>query len=187
MPQLIDLRIGASKDIRIWHRGYSTLSISATGKTKQGKPVVVYAHVPNYFSNPENIKKAWKNLIYGAGIIPVNEFQKLLDLEDKVNVFVVDYNTLKRSKRGIIPLKDALKHPQTIPFIGGIERAETYLARHKEVWGEKIGILYSDVLDDLPRGCLLDMYIDELSYSGLNETGCFIGLPTKDTTLKSKF
>ena len=39
---------------------------------------------------------------------------------------------------------------QTIPFLGGREIAERYLVKHKEVYGDRIGILYSDDLKNQP-------------------------------------
>lgn len=120
MPSIADVRIEVSEDEIVWKNWYCSPGVRATGRTKQGNAVVVYAHVPNYFSNPDNIKEAKrKGLINGAGIMPDKEFQRLLDLEDDKDIFVVDYNKLKSSESGVIQLKDALKHPQTIPFLGG--------------------------------------------------------------------
>jgi len=156
MPSVIDTRILADKQARIWQVWWGTPSVRATGRTRQGNAVVVYAHIPNYFSNPENIETAIrKGLRNGAGVMPQSEFQRLLDLEDNENVFVVDYKELRDSTSNAIYLKDALKHPQTIPFVGGEKRAENYLERHKEVYGNKIGIWHSDDLADEPRGRVL--------------------------------
>lgn len=177
MPSFTDMRIEAPKDAIIWQNWYCTPSIKVTGRTEGRKMVVVYAHVPNYFSNPDNIKDKWKGLANGAGIMPDKEFQGLLDLEDNKNIFVVDYKILRNSESGVILLKDAIKHPQTIPFLGGKERAERYLERHKEVDGEKIGIFYSDDLHDRPFGRLL--FIGGKYDYGLGvifECGRFVGV-----------
>ena len=162
MPAIIDARIDSPKEERIWQTWFSAPSIRATGRTKQGNPVVVYAHIPNHFSSPDNIKKAREQgLRNGAGVMPQTKFQRLLDLNELTDnqgnrlVWSVDYNTLKNSTSDVIPLKDALKHPQTIPFVGGEERAQRYLEKHKEVYGDKIGIWHSDDLSDEPRGRLL--------------------------------
>lgn len=156
MPSIIDARIESPNNARIWGTWYSTPSIMATGRTQQGNPVVVYAHIPNYFSNPDNIEEAIrKGLVGGAGIMPEKEFQRLLDLEDNENVFVVDYETLKESGSDVISLEEALDHPQTIPFLGRQERAERYLERHGEVYGGGIGIWHTDDLADRPLGRLL--------------------------------
>ena len=190
MPQLIDARIEAPKDARIWQTWYSAPSIRATGRTKQGIPVVVYAHIPNYFSDPENIEEAMEQgLINGAGILPQKEFQKLLDLEDDKNVFLVDYNELKSSKSTIISSKGALEHPQTIPFIGGRERAEAYLGRHKEVYGNSIGMRHSDDLHDKPTGRLLFLGYDcdddlNGSYDLHYLEGRFVGVRAKGAAQK---
>ncbi len=211
MPAVADARIAAQGDIMggpeftdIWMCNYCTLSVKATGKTKQGNPVVVYAHVPNYLSDPDNIEKVIdQGTINGAGRMPQEEFQRLLDLEDNENVFVVDYNALRNScSWGFeIPLNEAIKHPQTIPFLGGEERAEKYLKKHeevignsrkivreegkiefkkhKEVNGNSIGIWRSDDLSDHPLARLLclDYVVVNLGgvrqISGLNGKGYF--------------
>ncbi len=145
-PDLADAKITASKYSPLWQKWYTAASIKATGRTKQRNPVVVYAHVPNYFSDPENIRKAVeKGLTNGAGIMPQKELLRLLELEGE-GVFVVDYDKLRKSESGVISVEHALEHPQTIPFLGEKERAEKYLAKHKKSYGNKIGIWYSDDL-----------------------------------------
>ncbi len=157
MPQLVDARIEAHAEEGIWYQGrgfpIAAPSIKATGETKQGTPVVVFAHVPNYFSNPDNIKRAIKRgLVVGAGKMPKKEFQRLLGLEDNENVFVVDYTTLSRSPSATISLSEALKHPQTVPFLGGKERAEKYLEKYEKVYGDPIGIWHFPDLAEQPVG-----------------------------------
>jgi len=184
MPEIADIRINSPKDARIWQPWYCAPSVRATGKTKQGAKIVVYGHIPNYFSNPENIRKAVysKNLVNGAGVMPGKEFQKLLKLEDGAAVFVVDYAKLKNSVSGVISVDDALEHPQTIPFLGGEERAKAYLKRHKEVFSNKIGIYhYDDLSDKGALGRLLfvgDDGCDNLDGCNLlNGSGRFVGVP----------
>jgi len=184
MPSLIDARINSPKGARFWQNRYDSVSARITGKTKAGNAVVVYAHKPNYLSDPKNIEKAKKlGLVNGAGIVPQNKFQRLLDLEDGSNVFVVDNNILNNSTNGVVAIKDALKHPQTIPFIGSEERAEAYLKRFEEVYGNKIGIWYYNDLGEQPLGRLLsvgDDCDDGLGGDrGLDGDGRFVGVPKK--------
>jgi hypothetical protein len=137
---------------------YFTPSIIATGKTNEGKAVAVIAHVPNYFSNPANIRKAKKEgLINGAGRMPQEEFQKLVDAKDGKNVFVINYNELKNSKLDRISITEALEHPEVIPFLGGKERAEKYLAKFKEAYNKNsIGVWHEEDLSEKgPVGRLL--------------------------------
>lgn len=149
MPKIIDTRIDSLKGARIWQTWFSAPSIRATGRTKQGNPVVIYAHVPNYFSNPDNIDKAVQmGLINGAAQMPQGEFQALLDLQDNKSVFAIDYNALKNSSSGVISLKKALQHPQTIPFVGGKDRAEQYLDKLAQVYGENSGVWHVDDLHE---------------------------------------
>ncbi|MDP3698782.1 MAG: hypothetical protein Q8R47_04290, partial [Nanoarchaeota archaeon] len=157
MRQLVDARINSPKESPVW-RWHTTPSVQVTGKTKQGTPVVVYAHVPNFFSKPNNVTKVVnEGLTNGAGKMPLREFYKLLDLEDKQNVFVVDYTKLKNSPSGVIEVARALEHPQTVSFLGGQVRAEQYLAKHQQVYNtSKIGVWhYDDLLLDQPLGRVL--------------------------------
>jgi len=156
MPEIADARIQASKEDQLWRNWLSSTSIRATGKTKQGNAVVVYAHVPNHFSEPKNIRTAIEQgLVNGAGKLPQEEFQRLLDLKDDKKVFVIDYNKLKSSTSDVIQVSKALKHSQTVPFLGGQERAEKYLERHSQVYGKNIGVWHSDDLRDEPLARLL--------------------------------
>ncbi len=147
MPDVVDARIAGTAP---WNQGFNTFSIKATGRTKQGNAVVVYAHMPNWLANPANIRTAKaQELIHGASHFPQEEFQRLLDAEDKQKVWVVDHEVLRKSKSGKIPLTQALEHPQTIPFLGGQERAERYLPKHAKAYDtETIGVWHSDDLND---------------------------------------
>jgi len=170
MPEIVDAKIN---DESLWREWYSSVSLRATGRTKQGTPVVVYAHVPNFYSNPEN---------NGAGILPKEEFQRLLSLEGQ-GVFVVDYKALKNSQSDVIPVERALEHPQVIPFLGGLERAERYLAKHKEIVGNTIGVCHNDDLQEQPvarpllfGGCYDLLYAD----GGFGSVGHFLGVQLND-------
>ncbi|MBI4738067.1 hypothetical protein HY772_00615 [Candidatus Woesearchaeota archaeon] len=180
MPQVVDARIGAAKDSPLFQNWWTTPSVRVTGKSKGGKAVVVYGHNPNYFSDPANIKKAREEgLRYGAGIMPVPDFYALLDREDGKTVFVVDYDKLRAAESDLVSVSDALEHPQTIPFLGGRERAEQYLAKHVQVYGSRIGIWHSDDLDEKPRGRLLFLGYGEgdgLIGDYLDDSGCFVGV-----------
>lgn len=162
MPDIIDARIESQPDAYFWQNSFSTISIKVTGKTKKGNAVVVYAHVPNYFSNAINLARAIRGgLVDSAAGMPKHEFQRLLELEDNKKVFVVNCDKLKKFHSdklkkdsmgsGIdIPIKEVLKHPQTIPFIGGRERAERYIEcfrNYEEIYNKKeanrISLCYS--------------------------------------------
>ena len=173
MPQLVDARIEVDGDSRLWQTWFTTPSIKATGRTKQGNPVVVYAHTNNYLSTPENIEQSISAvLVNRAGRIPQGEFQRLVDLEGLTDesgnqlVFLVDYDKLRNSKSGVIKVSDALKHPQTVPFLGGEERAQRYLEKHKTVLSQNIGVWHSDDLSDEPLARLL--YLGYGYYDGLD-------------------
>lgn len=175
MPQLVDARITASKESPVW-QWYTTPSVIVTGKTKQGNAVVVYAHVPNYFSKPNNVAKAVsRGLVNRAGRMPPKEFYKLLDQEDKENVFVVDHDALRNAPLGVIEVAQALEHPQVIPFLGGQARAEQYLQKHQQVYNtNKIVVQHSnDFFVDEPLGRVLFLGYYYLYY--LNANGHLYG------------
>jgi hypothetical protein len=149
----------------MWENHVCTQSVMATGRTKQGNAVVVYAHIPNYFSNPANIRKAVsEGLVNGAGRMSQEEFQKLLDAEDNEKVFVVDRKKLIRHPSGMVDNEHALEHPQVIPFFGGKERAEKYLVkRDPQRFCDDIGIHYIADLRENPlcRFLSLDYHLGD--------------------------
>jgi hypothetical protein len=191
MPEIIDAMIALSHETSsIWETGYSAPSLKVTGKTEKGNAVAIYAHVPNELSFPKGIRRAIiGGLRHGAVKISWEEFDRLLNLEDNKTVFVVDHNKFSKTDLDYMPTKEALKHPQTIPFLGGKERAEAYLERHAQVFcnkDEKIGTWNCDDLDDGPRGRLL--YINghgdmSSNYSVIDYVGRFLAV---DKTLAKR-
>lgn len=177
MPELLDARIDAPKDSRLWQNWYSTPSLRVTGKTKQGTSVVAYVHKANYFSNPENIRSV--QAVNGARVMPRKEFYKILANEGK-DVFVIDYNALKNSPSGVILVENAIKYTQTIPFCGSEERAEKYLSKHLEVYGNQIGVWHCDDLADEPLA--RPLHVGDIYVSGLGGnylfciSGRFVGV-----------
>ena len=157
MPQLVDTRIVSPIESPVWQWHLTTPSVRVTGRTKQGNPVVVYAHVPNYYSKPNNVvESVGKGLRAGAGRMPWKEFYRLLDLEDNEKVFVGDNDKHKNAYSGEIKVARALKHPEVIPFLGGKARAEQYFQKHQQVYNtNKIAVWHYDDLDDEPRGRVL--------------------------------
>lgn len=57
----------------------------------------------------------------------------------------------------------ALEHPQTVPFLGGRDRAEKYLVKHETVLGKNIGVWHSGDLTDVSVGRLL--FVGDDGYS----------------------
>lgn len=189
-PELANFRSNAPADNALWGNWIFTPSILATGRTEAGSKVVVYAHVPNYLSNHENIRAAVQsgNLRAGAGALPQKEFQRLVDLDGQTDdkdirrVWVVDYDKLKGSSSGSIPIEKAMEHPQTIPFIGSVEGAQKYLTAHAQAYKTKgIGVWRHDDFDESsPRARLLLFGIYDngglSDNDSLNNNGRFLGV-----------
>lgn len=175
MPVIIRERLNTSDySAPIWMEFFTSTSLVATGRSKSGNGVVVYAHIPHELSTPDGIQAAkgknYENLVNGAGILSQTEFNRLLGLEDGKTVFVVDYNDLKASKSGRIPVSEALSHPQIIPFLG-VERdeAEAYLKEHSKAYRtDRIGVWHSDDLGDEPVGRLLVVLNGDYDNGGLD-------------------
>ena len=145
----------------IWENEVDSVSIRATGRTKRGNPVVVYAHVPNYFSESKNLLDTIinKRLINGAGILPRKEFQRLLKLEDNHNVHAIDYYKTKAMNQVEMSLKRAFEHPETWDFLGGDVLARYYLNKRKSKYflEHKITFNWADDLTDEPVARLLGL------------------------------
>ena len=150
MPQVVEARIGnkyilASEAYKkIWDRIIGTLSIKVTGKDTRGKKVILYAHTPHYFCNPENIRGAKD--INGALVMPKEAFNGLLKKVDGEKIFAVDYDQIKESPN-IVPLCEALSHPEVIPFLGKYG-AKGYL-KSRNVGLRKAGMLQIEREDDV--------------------------------------
>ncbi len=182
MPDLIRARTSVDSNSRLWQTWWSASSIRATGRTANGTAVVLYAHVPHFYSDAGNIKTAVENgkLVNGAGILSQEEFARLLSLEGN-GVHIVDYDLLKKSTSGVIPVSKALEHPQTLPFLGvSEEEAQAYLTKHTQYYGRNIGIWHNNDLGEKPVARVLflgDGSSNSFSGSGsLNVSGRFLGV-----------
>ncbi|MBT4650977.1 hypothetical protein HOC13_00450 [Candidatus Woesearchaeota archaeon] len=186
MPQLVDTKIEAPKDARIWQKEYVSPSVAVTGRTKRGNPVVIYAHVPNHLSNPVNLMEAInrEKPDPSCATIPMDEFYRLLELEDDKDVFVVDFKKLKKSFVSVLSLDEFIDNPQTIPFLGGEARAEAYMKKHKEFFGDEIRISHVtdyEFIEDQPSGRLLYLGLSSPGITlcgnyAINFPGRFIGV-----------
>lgn len=153
IPELVDAKTAPNCNNYLWNNGFTQPSIIATGRDRVGKAVVVYAHCPNYFSDLENLKKVYQNgLINGAGIMPQDEFLKLLGLEDEKTVFVRDHQELMNSVSGELKVSKASAHPMIVPFLGGKDRAEQYLDTFSKKNGSKMYFNVVNDLDDVAKG-----------------------------------
>lgn len=198
---IVKTRIMADIRVPIWHEIYSTFSLKATGKTQAGNLVHVYAHVPNYFTVPENLAKAiGRGLVSGAGIMPEGAFYALLDQKDDERVFVVDDSKMKGARWGRMPLEDAVLHPATKPLFGvkTNEEAINYFKRYREAFNEdNVEILPCDsamAVEDAGHPIGRFLGVSKFVYgSFMNSTGFLLGFrknaeiaPKKDSNSTSK-
>ena len=179
MITIADERIAATKDSPSWKKWLTSTSIRATGYTKQGNAVVVYAHDHpiNQFGDPARIMRAkQEGLILYAARLSQPEFQAMVDADEEKDVrgnrliWVGDYDAHSKAFSGAISVNEALSHPQTIPFLGGGQRAHQYVQRHKKVFGKRIGVWHIDDLNkDTPVARLL--YLGDGDGDGLDGSG----------------
>jgi hypothetical protein len=186
-PELAVARANAPSNTVLWGRSIFTPSIRATGTTAAGTKVVVYAHVPNYFSNPEHVRTAAVGgaLRAGAETLPQTEFQRLVNLDEQTDgqgirrVWVVDYETLRRSPDTVISYEQALRHPQTIPFLGSEQSARDYLRSFVRAHGRMtIGVWHADDFDARSARARLLLFGDDhiSGLDGINTLGTYRGL-----------
>ena len=200
IPELVDAKIAPNCNDYLWQNGFTQPSIIVTGRNRAGKAVVVYDHGSNYFSDLENLKTVYQNgLVNGAGIMPQDEFLKLLDLADDKTVFVRDHQKLMNSARGDIKVSKALTHPMTIPFLGGKDRAEQYLDTFGKKIGSKMYLRLDNDLGEVPKGrwlvlgnyCIginLDGYFSFVNYGrvlGVESSSGPVIVPPEEEALKN--
>ncbi len=163
MPQLARIRIGADEDSALWNYWCDSNSLCATGITNRGSRVAVYVHRPHYFSDPETIERTiqrdWEHFmmmpqgvvrdIDFAGTVPEEELQKLVDSDGELDkqgnrvVWVVDYDKIREFPNFCgLCIEEVLEHPITIPYFGDRGIATEYLSKHRDVFGNRIGVGY---------------------------------------------
>ena len=190
MPEIIDIKIENQLNSKLWQHLYSSASMKAIGKNRAGNRVIVYSHLrDNLFANPRGILEAIdRRLVKGAGKIPSIDFYRLVELDELKDengnrlVWVLDYDN-RRGVKKTFSIEETLEDPETIPFLGGEERAERYLQLHKEIYGERLMLNHSNEFKDENIGWLLylgNFYIKGLfSNYPLDSSGHFLGIKEK--------
>ncbi len=191
IPELVDAKIAPNCNNYLWNNGFTQPSAIVTGRSQAGKAVVVYAHGPNYFSDLENLRKVYQaGLVNGAGIMPQDEFLKLLDMEDNKTVLVRDHQELMNSAHGEVKVSKASAHPMVVPFLGGKDRVEPYL----DAFAHRIGTeMYFNIINDLGdvakgRWLVLGYYcVNNLLDGGYDFDSCgrVLGVESSDTNVGS--
>ncbi len=121
---------------KLWEwDGYVTPSAMISGIAPDKKAVTVFAHVPNYLSNhPRKVvnainREGERRIGFGAIRVPDDEFQRLLDIDGKEGVFVIDHESAYRTGTELENIQRLLKHPGTTPFFGSESRAKAFFRR----------------------------------------------------------
>ncbi|MFH1364996.1 MAG: hypothetical protein ABIH28_00210 [archaeon] len=140
VPEVVDLMLRVNDDSQMWHYNNNWVgpSVKIRGKSKQGNDVVVYAHVPTFFSNVGNFQDKQRHELYRSFSdreTPQSEFEKILELEDNENVFVHDYFE-KRKEKNKFGFDEALEKTRLVSLLGGKERAGAFLKRTREHFKE---------------------------------------------------
>ena len=73
-PEIAKARISASREDRVLWEWYSTASMKARGM-RNGREIDVYAHVPNYLSDPDHIRNSIKYLENGE--VPISRIKPI--------------------------------------------------------------------------------------------------------------
>ena len=178
MPDVARARIAGDLS---WVQFYDSLSVRVTGRTKQGDGMVLFVHCAHPLSTASGLGDALsKGLVNGAAHFPQASFLELLERDGEraddgtYVVKAVPHKVLMGASNGVIPVERALKHPQTIPFLGSKEVAEQYLQAFERQVGSNIGIwFYDDLRDEGPLArplCVGDYYS-----IGLDGYGYYVG------------
>lgn len=204
MPEIIDAKIEAQGGNPVMMRGFTSLSIRANGRTTAGTAVDVYAHIPSYLTSLENITSAMKSGLidqlskknFSSAPIPQTELQRLADL-DKLSdsegnrlVWVIDYQGPEPFNLKPMHVDNALDVPRVIAFLGGKERAQKYLQRHKEFFRNKLHFTYHLDDPDQPHARFLAIVGDQDStyngtlYEHFGGSAIFLGVPAHDAQPK---
>jgi hypothetical protein len=190
MPETLYLMSTGRTDIT--SNFHSTLSIVVTGRTKEvignvqkGSDVMVFAHLPNHYSDPRNIRYSFKNLRKGAGEYPLEKFYGLIKKAEDGDrrLGIIDYGTaLKKATTRLVSLDDARENPLTSLIIGGEEETAHYFDWRRQNIGDKIRIFYPEDMDTVPRARLLYVFerkrnCDIVADCSLTYNGNFLWIP----------
>lgn len=192
MPELAEARINGKAS---WKLGFNTASIKATGKTKQGNAVIVYAHVPTTLVTPQGIRLAkaqgeeLEGVVHGAALFSQKEFQSLVNRDEKTDaqgnrlIWVVDCEKIESDLQyGDLHVDKALKSQIVIASLGGEKKAERYLLEHVKAYKiKKIGIWH---VDDSERG--IESPLARLLNMGGHERTQVLGNPSGPYTHETK-
>ncbi len=205
MPQLVDygLVLDGIESKIFWSEQFTTPSIQAIGRTKDGKELVLYVHAPHFFSDPKNLndknfyrrENPRNGLMTWDGVLPQEEFDRLARMGfDKVTdekgnrlVYIVSYPEFMKASRSLILIDQAQTHPVTIAFLGGEERACQFLEKHNERSLFRIGTFYEDTLHETPLANFLMIGYSQYKYklkSSMIGVGRFLGAKTTESRTK---
>lgn len=154
-PELIDKRIKEATSLKdepekaySWRRQHTTLSLSSSGMTKKGNPVVAFVHEPHYLSIPENLVKVpdslnQKTKVYYTAPLPSEEWENILQKDGSGKVFVTDFKEYRKLAyhlekndwkiSSIGKLEEIIKNPIIYGIFGGNKtRIQKYLRLKKK-------------------------------------------------------
>ena len=150
VPELLLAKTKAEKGSVLRNYCYYTPSVIATGKSKGGDRMIVYAHVPTKFNSLKNMqrmaeKAAELKKVEGRASelldeeMSQEEFDSLLSQEGNGRVFVV--KDLIPQKYSLDSIREIFNSPLTRPFSGLNEtQLKAYFENHLRIYGQDLGM-----------------------------------------------
>lgn len=186
--EIMDARILAPPDAKIWHTSYFTPCLIAAGKFKHSD-VVVFEHLPIDFSDYQKALRAIKTGdlnqqfydLIGNARVPSNG-NKLFS--------VVGYNQAMKTPHTLTDIEELAKHPYAIAACGNESRAIRYFQKYAQTYHGSASSLLPGLemnrhvmFSVLTLGdCRLEVLGEELINGGAKRRErkaemCFIGVP----------
>ncbi|MBW3022796.1 hypothetical protein KY308_01715 [Candidatus Woesearchaeota archaeon] len=207
MPELVNARIktpiirysdpfsGPPVLSDIWEREYTTVSLMVVGKTFLGEDIMMFIHklpetnnakndgVFDFFSEEHFDTMRNIGALRGAGVFPTDLFEELVNRykDNDGKIFVREHKKIVGRKNKVfedIKLKNALKHPFVIPYLGGRYIAEEYVDKIAEEKATHIKLCYGyNKCSNIPLATPLKIMPWVLGQGSLNQETWILAVP----------
>lgn len=152
LPEFIDLQLAHPFP---WLQRSRSMSICATGRSRQGNRIEIYAHVPGVWTDRAYIADAFDQRKLIGHALPLSN-EAILALEERNGevhdgtrlVTVMEHQAAQNAKFGPQSLDEALENPHVLASFGSEDRTRRYLAACKEKLCSSIFVWHYDDLGD---------------------------------------